>query len=726
MPERLFSSLNLLLDNVEGTNLLLEYLSEFSKNLYKARDFNSILNTLFKELKKIYINQKIEIVLLQNDQRIVKFELKNSKDNKEKFIPSEVVISQNTLYNNILENQQTILTNSYSPFCENINVDNAKLNAHSWMGIPMIVRDKVLGAIVIWDDNPEHYLRLQDKQFLSAITDMVSAAIENIYLYDYISEKNGSLKNFESVFTESIAKTSTKNLLTQLLELTINREKFDYSGLFLKSLPQNTWKLIEENYKSKSLSTLGLEVVKSLPQLSPEMLEKNYIYWTNNNGFDEPNNTFPNPLKNFKDNRTLLFPFKINQTYQYIWVVTHSKEIKNIKEEIQQLNLILYIINQLLEKKALLEMKNKYEKQIKHLEKMKVAGELASGAVHHLNNILSVILGKSQILKNKLAGTSSERDLELLVKAAKDGATSIQRLQSNMSQSQPSINQKPLAINELIQEVVEIIRPHYKKIAQLKGLEYKLELNLGDTKPVLGDSSALREVFLNLIYNALDAMPDGGKLAIQSTQKSNKNIIFISDTGIGIPKNIQNKIFEPFFSTKGDKGNGLGLSIAANLIKQHQGRIYVDSIVEKGSIFMVELPCTQETIPVQKTSATRVIDTNYKILLVDDEGIVRETFAEMLEEKGCEVTLASNAEEALLKFQKYKCDLILTDFNMPGTNGVDLAKEIKKINPNVPVFVITGWNYFKNKLEVNGIIDGVIQKPFNMNKIMDEIKRVMS
>ena len=723
MQERLFSSLNLLLDNVEGTNLLLEYLTEFSKKLYEARDFNSILSTLQKELKKIYANQKIEIILRQRDDSVIKFEFKSDGD---KIVPSKEVINQNTLYNYILEKRQIILTNSYIPFCENINVETADLSANSWLGIPMIVHDKVLGAIVIWDDNPEHYLRLQDKQFLSAIADMISIALENIYLYDYLAESKDSSKNIEFILASNVSKNSTKNTLSQLLELTAKQEKINYTGLFLKRIQQNKWKLVEERYENNSLSNIGTEIIKKLVQIPAQQFEKDYIYWSKNHPSNSQTNDFPDFLNNFPINSTLLFPFKINQTFQAIWLVSFAEEIKNIEDEINQLHFIFYFITQFLEKKALLEKKNKHENYIKHLEKMKVAGELASGTVHHLNNILSVILGKTEMLKNKLGGTSSERDLELILKAAKDGASSIQRLQSNLSQNQPSMQQKPLVINELIQEVAEIIRPQYKREAQLKGIQYKLELNLGNTKPVLGDSAALREVFLNLIDNALDAMPKGGKLSIQSTQKNDKVLVFISDTGVGIPKNIQTKIFEPFYSTKGEKGNGLGLSIAANLIKQHKGRIYVDSIIDKGSIFMVELPITKKEISVEKNLENTAINTNYKVLLVDDEGIVRETFAEMLEEKGCEVTLASSAEEALQKFQKHKCDLIFTDFNMPGTNGVDLAKELKKINPNALVFVITGWNYFNNNLETNGIIDGIIRKPFNIEKIMDEIERVAS
>ena len=722
MQGRLFSSLNLLLDNVEGTNLLLEYFAEFGKRLHTAWDFNSILVNLKDELRKIYVKQKIEIILWQNGQQLIKFEFGNNKD---KVTPTEGTITQATLYSYILEKRQTILTNSYVPFCENINVDPAGLPAHSWLGIPMIVQEKVLGALVIWDDNPEHYFRLQDKQFLSIVTDMVSVALENIYLYDYLSENNGSSKNLESIAPNNISKDPAKNILSQLLDHIVKQANVVYGGLFLDRSQYGSWKLVEERYSNKALASLGIELIKGFPHMPSDLTEKDHLYWPQNSSKHSAGKTLWKSLKNFPINSILLFPFKLDQSISGFLVISFSKDMRNVNEKTQHIRFILSIITQLLEKKALVEKKNQYQNQIKHLEKIKAAGELASGAVHHLNNILSVILGKAQIIQNKLNGTSSERDMELLAKAAKDGANSIQKLQRTMSQNRLAIEQIPLSINDLIQEIIEIIVPRYKREAQLKGIEYKLELNLGNTSPIMGDSAALREVILNLINNALDAMPDGGKLSIQTTQKNEKVLVFISDTGTGIPENIQSKIFEPFYTTKGEKGNGLGLSIAASLIKQHKGGIYVDSIVNKGSIFMIELPVTQNRISPKTNPINKSVDANYKVLLIDDEGIVRETFAELLEEKGLEVTIASNAQEALLKFRKYECDLIFTDLDMPGTNGLELAKELKKINPSIPVFIISGWNYFShNKIEINGIIDGVIQKPFNMEKIMQEIKRV--
>lgn len=730
MPERLFSSLNLLLDNVEGTNLLLEYLSNFNKCLHEARDFKSILNILNDELRQIYAKQKIEIILWQDNDRIVKFKFdmqSHEEGSTTSIIPSEEIISRDSLYQHILKERQTILTNSYIPFCENINVDTLNLAAHSWLGIPMVVGKKVLGALVIWDDNPEHYLRLQDKLFLSTIADRVSAALENIYLHDYLAERKSSIKVFDAVSHQQAPINSVDNAISQLLEMTIKQENILYAGLFTKSTKSDQWDVFREKYKTTSQVNFGIGLKEFLPEMPDRIFDDGRcIFWSDRFPGSLMNQNIQKHFHDFKMKSALFFPYRLNQIHPCVGILGFSTNAERSVEEIHLFELIFYIIRQLMGKESSPDKRNKYETYIKHLEKMKEMGELASGAIHHLNNIMSAIIGKSQLLRNKLEGTPSTRDLDLILRAAEDGANSIQKLQRIISQDQTPLEFKPLAINEIIQQVVEIARPRYKSDAQLKGIHYELELNLGNVTQVMGDATSLREVILNLINNGLDAMPEGGKLAIQTTQQKEKVLIFVRDTGVGIREDIQTEIFEPFFSTKGENGTGLGLSIAANIIKQHKGRIHVDSVLNRGSIFMIELPAAGQPISPQTKPTPQKNRFNYKILLVDDEGIVRETFGEMLTEKGCEVTTASNAREALLKFRKLDYDIIFTDLNMPGTNGIDLAKEFKKINANIPVFIITGWNSLRNSnKEENGIVDGVIRKPFNIEKIMSEIRRVV-
>lgn len=723
--DKLFSSLNILLDSVEGTNLLLEYFADFSRRIFKARDFNSIIGTCYEELRKIYVNQNIEFVLWDNHKRLIKFVF--SEKNK-RVSPVEEFNESNTLYNYVLEKQQIVLTNNYHMFCENLNVQDMRLLASSWLGVPMVVRGKVLGMVVIWDKNPERYLRLQDKQFISSLADMTSFAIENIYLYDYIVEKNGSYKIFETVLPSSLRRNSIKNVLNHLLKASLQQHEVKYSGIFLRSQYHNKWRLLSEQFNSDTLSRLGLDLMRGFLNLKENVFDNSeYFYWHKQFVSHSLNPVFRDAIANYRLNSVIIFPFSIGRSYFGIWLTAFNRHNDQPShEELQLYRFISYLLVQLIDKKALIERKNKYESYMKHLEKMKVVGELASGSAHHLNNILSVILGKSQMLYKKLKDTDFARDLRIIESSATDGAKAVKRLQSVRSTSEKQIEFKILNVNDIVQEVVELARPRFEREAQSRGITYDLKLNLGKIFTVKGDSAALREVLLNLVNNALDAMPTGGQLGIQTTQKENEVLIFVSDTGVGIAEDKREKIFEPFFSTKGEKGNGLGLSIAAEIISKHHGKIYVDSIPRKGSIFMIQLPALADKDGDDRDSRAASDGSVYKILLVDDEGIVRETLAELLEEDGCEVTMASGAEDAILKFQKYQCDVVLTDLSMPGINGYELARRIKQINSNVPIFLITGWNQLDRKfMESNSVINGIIEKPFSISQIRKAISGVL-
>lgn len=723
--EKFYSSLNILLDNIEGTNLLLEYFAGFSRRIFYSRDFKSIISTFYEELRKIYAHQHIEFVLWHNRQRLVKF-VYSEKDNR--VSPVQEFTETNTLYNYVLEQQQTVLTNNYRQFCESLGVRDGGLPASSWIGVPMVVRGKVLGMVVVWDENPERYLRLQDKQFLSTVSDMASFAIENIYLYDYIVEKNGSYKIFETVLPSGLHRNSIKNVISHLLRAVLQQHEVHYSGIFLRSQYHDKWRMLSEYYENKTFSRLGLDLITGLASLKETIFNSSeYQYWHQQYASHFLNPVFEDSLKKYPLNSAILFPFSVEQSYYGVWIVAFQRREDHLSnDELQLYRFISYLMVQLIEKKALIERKNKYETYLKHLEKMKIIGELASGSAHHLNNILSVIIGKTQMLQKKTRDDQLLRDLKIIERTASDGAQAIRRLQSVSSRGTPDESHKAININDLVQEVVEIARPRFEREAQSRGIRYDLRLSLGKIYPIMGDSAALREVLLNLINNALDAMPNGGQLSIQTTLKENDVLIFISDTGTGIPEAIRDKIFEPFFSTKGQKGNGLGLSIAAEIIARHNGKIYVDSIPKKGSIFMIEIPALKDESIISAKEASSPNDFSYKVLLVDDEGVVRETLAEMLEEEGCEVAMASDAEDAILKFQKYQCDVVLTDLSMPGLNGYELAQRIKSINSRIPVFLITGWNQLDRKfMESNKVIDGIIEKPFSIEQIRQKIETFM-
>lgn len=724
MKNDLFTSLNHLLKQKEGSDTLLSYFEQFSKALFNCKDFKSALNTFYNELRKVYREQHIEFILTQNPQRIAKFQYDESG---KRMAPTGEFVQKNTLYHYLLTKRQAVLTNDYPNFCRDLGVLANGTPAHAWIGVPMLVRGKPLGAMIIWDERDGQFFRLHDKQFLTSMAGMMSFAAENIYLHDYILEKSDNYKIFEGLLPKGNARNSVKNVLTQLQHAVLQQKDVVYTAMFMGAKRAKKWRLLAEEYGKPAYNEAGIVLQTALESLEDDVFnETPPLFIPQHHVAHFLYDSFGKQLDQLSAKSLLLFPFVVNDAYLGAWVVLLKRATEPNRDELQMYQFIFYVMTQLIEKKALAEQNRKYQNYTKHLERMKVLGELASGTMHNLNNLLSVIIGKTQLLQKKLEGTSHQRDLELLLQTAKDGANSILRLQNYSIAKDAEDVAQTLNINTLVQEVVEIARPRFEEEAQSQGIHYHLKLDLGSIKPVKGDATTLREVMLNLINNALDAMPHGGKLNIQTTVKDGKVVIFVSDSGSGIPHEVQDKVFEPFFTTKGTRGNGLGLSIAWEIIQKHHGSIHVDSSPGKGAIFMIELPCAGDEILPQHDKPEFFQPLSYKILLVEDKGIVRETLAEMLEDEGCEVITAASAHEAVLKFQKHRCDVVFADLSMPNVNGVELAAKLKDINPAIPVFIVTGWNQIDNGfLKTNGHIDGIIKKPFNMDKIRQELLRTV-
>lgn len=723
--EKQYSSLNILLDSIEGINLLLEYYNNFSNKIFSAREFRSIIQILYQELRKIYAKQHVEFVLWQNNKKLLRFTYQTESG---KVNAPEEIKTENTLYQYTLEQQQTILTNNYRHFCETLGVDRFNLDASSWLGIPMLVRERVLGMVIIWDESPEHYFRLQDKQFMSIITDITASAVENVYLYDYIAEKNVDSGKNPAIPAAIIPGKTPDNLVSYLLEVMAQSADVAYLGFFLRSQSHDKWRRVGSKTDSDLSETMDERIEKILIYLKEEHLKQTpFLFWHKNQQDNFLQNVLQETFGEGDISSLLMLPTRIQRFYDGILVVAYSEHLDPpSQEELNPLNFYYNILVQIIEKELLLDHRKSYEAYIQHLEKMKLVGELASGSAHHLNNILSVITGRAQILHNKLKGTPYLKDITLIEQAAEDGAQAVRRLQSVKTKNFPVNKFELLNVNDLMLEVVEIARPRFEREAQSLGLTYDVKLTLGSVAYIKGDPAALREIFLNLINNAIEAMPEGGKLTIQTTMEKDKIITFFSDTGRGISEEVREKIFEPFFSTKGERGNGLGLSIAADIIAAHQGKIYVDSIPNKGSIFMVELPAVKEK-PEEDQSGFKYRDSiSCKVLLVDDENVVGETLAEMLREEGCDVTMVSDANQALLSFKDTPSDVVLTDLSMPGINGFELAKRVKKLKKDVPVILITGWNQNdQNVIKPNGIIDGIIEKPFNIKQIREAFFKIL-
>jgi signal transduction histidine kinase/ActR/RegA family two-component response regulator/uncharacterized membrane protein len=364
--------------------------------------------------------------------------------------------------------------------------------------------------------------------------------------------------------------------------------------------------------------------------------------------------------------------------------------------------------------------------QYAQIEKLSALGELASGVAHDFNNTLAGILGRAQLLLGTKDPERIDAGLKLIIKTAKDGAKTIKRIQ-DFARQRRDHDFEPVSVDQLLLDVREITRPRWKSRAESEGVHISLELQLGsDEARVMGDESELREVLVNLVFNAVDAMPQGGTLTLSTRESAGAVEIAVADTGTGMAEEVRSRVFAPFFTTKGKAGMGLGLAVSYGIIRRHEGSIEAESELGKGTTLRIKLPAAMTAArpePAAEAPAIALVPQRpggTRILVVDDEENVRELLTDILESEGYRVELASSGREALEKFGDGAAfDALFTDLGMQGMSGWELAHAVRELDEKIPVAVVTGWGEAVGSSERQAArVDWVIAKPFDAAQIL--------
>jgi two-component system cell cycle sensor histidine kinase/response regulator CckA len=394
------------------------------------------------------------------------------------------------------------------------------------------------------------------------------------------------------------------------------------------------------------------------------------------------------------------------------------------------------------------------ENQINQSQKMDMVGQLAGGIAHDFNNVLSAIMMANDFLLNAHKPTDpSFQDIMQIKQNATRAATLVRQLLA-FSRRQ-TLRPQVLALGDALSDLTMLLR-------RLIGEKVKLDLMHGrDLWPVKVDVSQFEQVIVNLAVNARDAMPDGGKLTVktanvtadESAQLSYKGLpvadyvrIDIADTGTGIPADIVDKIFEPFFSTKEvGKGTGLGLSTVYGIVKQTGGFVYVDSTPGEGTTFRIFLPRHRPELDVQPEAVAAAgaakdvpvatpkprpdLTGQGTILLVEDEDGLRSLNARGLRSRGYSVIEASNGIEAMeaLEEKDGAVDLVVSDVVMPEMDGPTLLREMRKRNPNLKIIFVSGYaeEAFDKSLPENEQF-AFLPKPFALSALVEKVKETMT
>jgi PAS domain S-box-containing protein len=362
-------------------------------------------------------------------------------------------------------------------------------------------------------------------------------------------------------------------------------------------------------------------------------------------------------------------------------------------------------------------------------DKLRALGELAAGVAHNLNNSLTVIQGRAQLLlMRSTAEEGNKKSLEVITQAVGDCSQTLRRL-LDFSRRDSVRASVPVDLSELIASSVEIARPKWQ--AEAAHRTGTVEVRIDAPRPVmtLGDSSELREVVLNLIFNAVDAMPQGGKIEMGTRVEGQTARFWAADTGSGMTAEVIARIFEPFYSTKGERGTGLGLSASHGIIENHGGDINVTSEPGKGTRFEVILPFYEATSPsiVKPVAASSNGTRSVRVLIVEDEERVRTLLNDAFVAEGHQVTEATTGAEAIARLDKGEFDLMVCDLGLPELSGLHVARWVKEFRPELPVIIATGYaemiaeeDYHKAR------IDDVIRKPYAVADVLARANMVLA
>jgi two-component system, cell cycle sensor histidine kinase and response regulator CckA len=382
---------------------------------------------------------------------------------------------------------------------------------------------------------------------------------------------------------------------------------------------------------------------------------------------------------------------------------------------------------------------NRLQRQLLQAQKMEALGTLAGGIAHDFNNLLQVTMGYSEVLLSRKHKTDPEYGrLQQILQAGRSGAELVQRLLTLSRKTESK--QRPIDLNHQIKQARKLLDRTIPKMI-------KIEVHLADLlTTVNADPTQVEQIIMNLVVNARDAMPEGGKLTLSTenvtldedycrihpgAKVGDYVLLAISDTGSGMDKEILDHIFEPFFTTKGlGQGTGLGLAVVYGIVEQHGGHVTCESQPGFGTSFKVYLPSIeeQENVPEEWVEEPKLPRGTETILLVDDEDVVRDFGELILREAGYEVLAARNGKEAveIYRTERDRVALVILDLIMPEMGGKQCMTELLKIHPNARVLVASGYasaGTARDAIQLGA--RGFVNKPYDVSQMLKKVRMIL-
>lgn len=360
-------------------------------------------------------------------------------------------------------------------------------------------------------------------------------------------------------------------------------------------------------------------------------------------------------------------------------------------------------------------------------ERLRALGMMASGIAHDFNNALTMVLGYAELMAPYIRQCAPERErehLENLMAAAQDAAHVVSRLREFYRPAGHHDVRVPVDVNATVEQALVMTAPQWRDKCRARGIQIEADADLHPLPSLIGNAPEVREVLTNLIFNAVDAMPTGGRVCIRTAEVDGRIQIQVEDTGIGMTEEEKSRCLEPFFTTKGDHGTGLGLAVVYGFVQRYGGSVSVQSVKSQGTTVTLLLPGSHRAVEIEEPEENMELG-HLRVLVVDDQEVICELIAEMVRAQGHFAETVLDGPSALRALNDRQWDVMLSDQSMPEMTGAELAAEARSQGYSLPVILLTG---FGDEMRAQGGsppgVDLIVSKPLTAKGLREALKAV--
>ena len=367
-------------------------------------------------------------------------------------------------------------------------------------------------------------------------------------------------------------------------------------------------------------------------------------------------------------------------------------------------------------------------------ERLRALGRMASGIAHDINNALTpaTLYAQSLLDHDKTLNAEARNDLGVIQQAIDDVTQTVARIKEFYRGRESNVSGMPVDIKHLLGQVVDLTQARWGDMPQARGIVVDVKTEHADhVPPIMGVQGEIRDAVTNLVFNAVDAMPSGGSLTLRSYATQHHVTVEVCDTGIGMTEDVRARCLDPFFTTKGERGTGLGLAMVYGMAERHNAVIEIDTEPNAGTIVRLVFPvATPDELAAPTAQATRHKVRGMRLLVIDDDELLRQSMQAILEREGHSVSIARGGRSGIEAFadaaqRGEPFEVVITDLGMPHVDGRAVAAAVKSLSPRTPVILLTGWGqHLRDGNEVPPDVDQMLNKPANLTELRAALAEV--